>query len=78
MSRFDNDRDEVKAVINAIRLKCLDCSCWQQDEVEKCWDNICPLYPFRMEGKAVGLARLRELREKTSENQAKVEGFKTP
>ena len=31
----------------AMRLKCLDCSCWVATEVTKCTCNQCALYPFR-------------------------------
>ncbi len=31
----------------AIRLKCLDCSCWSSKEVELCPVRLCPLWPFR-------------------------------
>lgn len=33
--------------IKAIRLKCLDCCCWQYSEVKACTCTDCPLYPFR-------------------------------
>ncbi len=32
----------------AIRLKCLDCCCYQQKEVKLCTCENCPLYPYRM------------------------------
>jgi len=34
--------------IKAIRHKCLDCSCWQNNEVRLCTVLTCALYPFRM------------------------------
>ena len=35
-------------VLRAIRLKCLDCSCFQLGEVRDCLITTCPLYPFRL------------------------------
>ena len=32
----------------AIREKCLDCCCWQREEVRKCTAIHCPLWPYRM------------------------------
>lgn len=32
----------------AIRLKCLDCCCFQPSEVRKCPSTDCTLHPFRM------------------------------
>ena len=31
----------------AIRLKCLDCSCYQYKEVGLCTVTDCPLWPYR-------------------------------
>jgi hypothetical protein len=31
----------------ATALKCLDCSCWQPNEVRQCVVTSCPLYPHR-------------------------------
>jgi hypothetical protein len=36
----------------AIRSKCLDCQCWQEAEVNRCQITRCPLWPYRMAGKA--------------------------
>lgn len=33
--------------VNAIRAKCLDCSCGQVNEVALCVCKDCALYPFR-------------------------------
>src|SRR5437764_1503471 len=33
--------------IEAIRRKCLDCSCYQPSEVKLCQAVTCPLWPFR-------------------------------
>jgi len=38
---------KIKSPTKAIRAKCIDCSCWQRDEVEKCMAVTCPLYDFR-------------------------------
>ena len=34
--------------IKAIRAKCLDCCCWQANEVRLCPVRDCALYPYRM------------------------------
>lgn len=34
--------------IKAIRAKCLDCCCWQKNEVKLCPVRDCALYPYRM------------------------------
>ena len=37
----------------AIKLKCLDCSCWQPPEIKHCTSPSCSLYPIRpYQGKA--------------------------
>lgn len=33
--------------IKAIRAKCLDCCCWQSNEVKLCPVRDCALYPYR-------------------------------
>ena len=34
--------------IKAIRAKCLDCCCWNSNEVRLCPVRDCALYPYRM------------------------------
>lgn len=34
--------------VQAIRAYCLDCCCFQRNEVRLCTAVQCPLYPFRM------------------------------
>jgi hypothetical protein len=34
----------------AVKLKCLDCACWQPGEVEKCVAKECPLWLYRPYG----------------------------
>lgn len=34
--------------VQAIRAKCLDCSCQQPKEVRLCPVTRCPLWPYRM------------------------------
>jgi hypothetical protein len=34
--------------VKVIREKCLECCCWQPEEVRKCTATGCPLHPFRM------------------------------
>jgi len=33
--------------LKAIRAKCLDCCCWQADEVRLCPSKKCALHPYR-------------------------------
>jgi hypothetical protein len=35
-------------ILRAIRRKCLDCSCEQPGEVQKCPVTACELWPFRL------------------------------
>lgn len=34
--------------LKALRLRCLDCCCFQQNEVKLCTATRCPSWPFRM------------------------------
>ena len=45
---FDQEVSENTNVLRAIRLKCLDCSCFQLGEVRDCIVTTCPLFPFRL------------------------------
>lgn len=36
-----------KSPTKAIRLKCMDCTCQQANEVRDCTITDCPLYPSR-------------------------------
>lgn len=38
----------------AIRAKCLDCVCWQANEVRACENKRCPLWPYRMGVRPLG------------------------
>lgn len=38
---------DCKSPLDAIRLKCLDCVCYEHTEVENCDFDHCPLFPFR-------------------------------
>jgi hypothetical protein len=35
-------------ILQAIRRKCLDCSCYQPSEVRNCGLTVCVLWPFRL------------------------------
>ena len=35
-------------VLRAIKLKCLDCSTYNINEIKECPVKNCPLYPFRL------------------------------
>ncbi|MCD8238779.1 MAG: hypothetical protein LUC92_05535 [Clostridiales bacterium] len=37
----------IASPLKAIRAKCLDCCCWQKNEVKLCTAEDCPLHPFR-------------------------------
>lgn len=45
-----------RASLNAIREKCMDCTCGQTLEVKDCIDYECPLWKYRM-GKDPDLKR---------------------
>lgn len=64
--------------VKAIKEKCLECCCWQANEVKMCTVERCPLYPFRLgknpyrktvhrelteEQRAAAAERLRKARE---------------
>ena len=36
-----------KSFIRAIKAKCLDCCCWQREEVRNCQSYACPLWNLR-------------------------------
>jgi hypothetical protein len=46
--------------LEAIRLKCLDCCCYQPSEVRLCEAVTCPLWPFRGGKHPYTKARLQE------------------
>ena len=50
--------------LKAIKLKCLDCSCGQQEEVNECPVSTCALYQYRF-GKDLN----RKKREFTEEQR---------
>ena len=50
--------------VKAIRAKCIDCCCGNQNEVELCPAYECPLYPFRF-----GKNPYRTKREMTDEQK---------
>lgn len=39
---------EYTTPLKAIRAKCLDCSCYQINEIKLCATTKCPLYAYRM------------------------------
>lgn len=41
------DRAREGSLTAAIKLKCLDCSCWQPDEIRHCPCVECSLFPLR-------------------------------
>lgn len=36
-----------KSMRAATKAFCLECVCWQKEEVRQCTDSACPLYPYR-------------------------------
>jgi hypothetical protein len=44
---LDAGHDNRTLPLQAIRAKCLDCSCYQPSEVRLCEAVKCPLWPFR-------------------------------
>ena len=45
---FNREVRENTNVLRAIKLKCLDCSTYNINEIKECPVNKCPLYPFRL------------------------------
>lgn len=54
--------------IKAIRAKCLDCTCNQQNEVRDCTITECPLYAFRFGKNPYHKLASQETREKALNN----------
>lgn len=50
IKNIDDLNEKVKtnrSMKDAIRMKCLDCCCYQFNEIKACTISNCPLYPFR-------------------------------
>lgn len=45
---FNREVSENTNVLRAIKLKCLDCSTYNINEIKECPVKNCPLYPFRL------------------------------
>ena len=68
-----------KAIMNAIKAKCLDCSADDRNEVKLCDLERCPLWPYRLgkdpdssrkmtdEQRAAAAERLKNARKKIEE-----------
>ena len=41
------EKEKYMTPLKAIRLKCLDCVCFQINEVRLCPSTDCPLHPYR-------------------------------
>lgn len=37
----------ITSILKAVRKKCLDCCCYQENEVKLCPATTCALFPFR-------------------------------
>ena len=58
----------------AIRLKCLDCCCYQPSEVRLCPATDCPLFPYRM-GREDTSVYTEGVDDEVQENPANCEDF---
>jgi len=38
---------KIETPIRAIRIHCLDCQCWQREEVKNCPSKDCALWAYR-------------------------------
>jgi hypothetical protein len=36
-----------KSLKSAVKAFCLECACWQKEEIRLCTSLVCPLYPYR-------------------------------
>lgn len=45
---FKKEVSENTNVLRSIKLKCLDCSTYNINEIKECPVKNCPLYPFRL------------------------------
>ena len=45
---FNKEVSENTNILRAIKLKCLDCSTYNINEIKECPVKNCPLYPFRL------------------------------
>lgn len=55
-------------ILRVIRLKCADCTCWQENEIRECPADDCILHPFRMGKNPIK----REMSEKQKLNLVKM------
>lgn len=60
-------KNKITSPLKAIRAKCLDCVCYQINEVKLCPSENCPLYLFRM-----GKNPFRKPRELSEEQKEKM------
>ncbi len=56
-------KGERVPMLRIIRLKCADCTCWQENEIKLCPADDCILWPFRMGKNPIK----REMSEKQKE-----------
>lgn len=54
-------------VLRVIRMKCLDCCCWQENEVRECPAEDCILWKFRMGKNPVKRVMSEEQRKASAE-----------
>ena len=69
------EEKKITSVLKAVRAKCLDCCCWQPNEVKQCPATQCPLYDFRMgknpfrKKKEYSEEQLKTMRERMLQNR---------
>lgn len=60
--------------LRLIRLKCLECVCWQANEVKRCHIDDCILHSFRMGKRPSNMKKKRS--QKQLENDKRISGKK--
>lgn len=74
----DEDMEEISSdskiltPIKAIRAKCMDCCCYQRNEVAACPCTNCPLWPYRFGKRPVIEGQEKKKKNLTDEQRAKL------
>ena len=63
-----NEQEKILTPLKAIRARCLDCCCFNPNEVRLCTCTKCALYPYRF-----GKNPYKKPLERTPEQLAKME-----
>lgn len=72
----DQMTEKKTSPIKAIRAKCLDCCCFQYNEVKLCTATGCPLYAFRLGKNPYRKEMSEEQKAKTSERMKNMQAKK--